>query len=85
MTESSGAKGRSGTKVFLSIGLLLQGDNQSRQPHSFMDDLRSSFGFFFGYAFTIAIPTVDGSDQKNMRNEIFDLRTALLETKLGLL
>ena len=44
---SSGAKGRTGTKVFMSIGFLLQSDNQSRQPHSFMDDLESMFWLLF--------------------------------------
>lgn len=44
---TSGAKGRTGTKVFMSIGLLLQTDNESRQPHSFMDDLESMFWLLF--------------------------------------
>ena len=41
----SGAKGRTGTKVFMSIGLLLHGS--SERPHSFMDDLESVFWLFF--------------------------------------
>jgi len=38
--ETPGAEGRTGTKVFMSIGLLLQNDDQSRQPDvlgSFLD------------------------------------------------
>jgi serine/threonine protein kinase len=45
--ENSGARGRTGTKVFMSIGLLLQGDNPDREPHSFMDDLESMFWLLF--------------------------------------
>jgi len=45
--ETSGAEGRTGTKVFMSIGLLRQSDDQSRQPHSFMDDLESMFWVLF--------------------------------------
>ena len=44
---SSGAKGRTGTKVFMSIGLLLQSDSERRLPHSFMDDLESVFWLLF--------------------------------------
>lgn len=45
-TENSSAHGRTGTKVFMSIGLLLQDDIQ-REPHSFMDDLESMFWVLF--------------------------------------
>jgi hypothetical protein len=37
--DASGAKGRIGSRAFMSIGLLLQWDNESRQPHNFMNDL----------------------------------------------
>jgi hypothetical protein len=43
----SGAKGRTGTRAYMSIGLLLQWDNERRQPHSFMDDLESMFWLLF--------------------------------------
>ncbi|TGZ76651.1 hypothetical protein EX30DRAFT_312200, partial [Ascodesmis nigricans] len=46
-TENSGARGRTGTKVFMSIGLLIQGDNPNQKPHSFMDDLESFFWLLF--------------------------------------
>ena len=42
---ASGAKGRTGTKVFMSIRLLLHGG--SERPHSFMDDLESVFWLLF--------------------------------------
>ena len=42
---ASGAKGRTGTKVFMSIGLLLQGD--SERLHSFMGDPESMFWVLF--------------------------------------
>ena len=44
--ENSGAPGRTGTRVFMSIGLLRQSDSQ-RGPHSFMDDLESVFWVLF--------------------------------------
>jgi serine/threonine protein kinase len=40
----SGAKGRTGTGAFMSIGLLPQWD---KLPHSFMDDLESIFWLLF--------------------------------------
>jgi hypothetical protein len=40
--DASGAKGRTGTKVFMFIGLLLQWDNESRRPHGLIDDLEST-------------------------------------------
>jgi hypothetical protein len=43
----SGAKGRTGTRAFMSIGLLLQWDKESKLPHSFMDDLESMFWLLF--------------------------------------
>ncbi|TGZ76577.1 hypothetical protein EX30DRAFT_375391 [Ascodesmis nigricans] len=45
--ENSGARGRTGTKVFMSIGLLLQGYEPNKKPHSFMDDLESFFWLLF--------------------------------------
>jgi F-type H+-transporting ATPase subunit c len=45
--SASGANGRTGTKVFMSIGLLLQGDSQDKLPHSFMDDLESMFWLLY--------------------------------------
>ena len=81
---TSGAKGRTGIKVFMSIGLLVQCDNQGGPPHSFMDDPESMFWVHFGYAFTIPIPAVDGK-WESMRNVTFALREKSLRTKSGLL
>jgi len=42
--DASGVKGCTGTKVFMSIDLLVQGDSR---PHRFMDDLESIFWLLF--------------------------------------
>jgi hypothetical protein len=39
--------GATGTRAFMSIGLLLQWDKESKLPHSFMDDLESMFWLLF--------------------------------------
>jgi serine/threonine protein kinase len=44
--QNSGETGSIGTKIFMSIGLLSQRDDQFRQ-HSFMDDLESMFWLLF--------------------------------------
>ena len=45
--ENSGAPGRTGTKAFMSIGLLRQHEGHQTEPHSFMDDLESMFWVLF--------------------------------------
>jgi serine/threonine protein kinase len=46
--KPSGARGKTGTRAFMAIGILYD-DEQ----HSFMHDVESSPGCYFGYAFTI--------------------------------
>lgn len=50
----SGARGKTGTRAFMAIGVLLG------EKHSFMHDLESFFGYFFGYAFTMKDPEREG-------------------------
>ncbi|KAL7917980.1 hypothetical protein ACQKWADRAFT_316935 [Trichoderma austrokoningii] len=49
--RASGASAKTGTKAFMSIGVLW-GD-----PHTFMDDLESSFGFSIGFVSILRVRT----------------------------
>jgi serine/threonine protein kinase len=77
--ENSGENGRTGTKVFMSIGLLLQKDDQCR-PHSFMDDFESMFWLLFWICVHYSGP--DGTRVKSTPYEAWDF---LSPTELGFL
>lgn len=62
-TEKSGAWGRTGTKIFMSIRLLLHGDSPNQKPHSFMDDLESVFWLLFWICLHISGPGGRGFDE----------------------
>ena len=70
---SSGAKGRTGTKVFMSIGLLRQSDRQRKQPHSFMDDLESMFWVLFWVCVHYSDPS--GSWVRSKKYEEWNFRS----------
>jgi serine/threonine protein kinase len=80
--ENSGAPGRTGTKVFMSIGLLLQDDGQ-RGPHSFMDDLESVFWVFFWICVHYTGPNAKPKSRSNYEDWNFRAPDKLANDKAG--
>ena len=80
--EASGAPGKTGTKVFMAIGVLLD------EPHSFMHDLESFFWVLFWICIHYTGPGKEGEPKKefekwnyNPAEEVAKLKFALVSPK----
>ena len=82
---ASGANGRTGTKVFMSIGLLEEVDGEGRQPHSFMDDLESMFWLLFWICVHYSGPVGESVGSTGYEDWNFRSPTSLADEKAGII
>ncbi|KAI9777078.1 MAG: hypothetical protein M1816_004916, partial [Peltula sp. TS41687] len=77
--KASGAPGKTGTKVFMAIGALLD------EPHSFMHDLESFFWVLFWICIYYEGPDMEGKPIKKFEDWNFDLAEEVAEGKLAVI